>query len=120
VSVGPAVVAASRSAISIGGLMLLVVEGVRRPDVGIGVGPLARLLELLLEDLLLVLVLLHRALELLVQDAALALDPADQVVEVLGRGRLLVYPDDRARLGVHLEEGTATGTGDVHGLRHGR
>src|SRR6185503_14921705 len=117
---GPAVVAASRSAISIGGLTLLVVEGVRRADVRIGVGALAGLLELLLEDLLLVLVLLDRALELLVQDAALALDAVHQIVEVLGRGLLLVHPDDRARLRVHLEQRSAARSGDVDGLGHGR
>jgi hypothetical protein len=41
--------------------------------------------------------------------AALALDAVHQIVEVLGRGLLLVHPDDRARLRVDLQEGAAAG-----------
>src|SRR5262245_41010025 len=97
---------------------LLVVERVRRPLVGVERRALAGLLELLLEDLALVLVLMDGAGELLVEPALLGLDAAHEVVEVLRRRLLLVGPDDRARLGVDLEQGLAAGTDDVERLGH--
>src|SRR5262249_9634219 len=97
---------------------LLVVEGVRRPLVGVERRALAGLLELLLEDLALVLVLMDRAGELFVEPALLRLDAAHEIVEVLRRRLLLVGPDDRSRLGVDLEQGLAAGTDDVERLGH--
>src|SRR5262249_16275563 len=92
--------------------LLLVGEGIRRAPGRIGRRPAAGLLELLLEDLLLVPVLLHRARELLVESALLGVDAVHEVVEVLGRRLLLVGPHHRSRLRVHLQQGTAAGTSD--------
>src|SRR5262249_19457455 len=98
---------------------LLVVERVRRPLVRVERRPLAGLLELLVEDLALVLVLVDGAGELLVEPALLGLDAVHEIVEVLRRRLLLVGPDDRAGLGVDLEQGLAAGTDDVERLGHG-
>src|SRR5262245_4000892 len=99
---------------------LLVVEGVGRARPGVGLGALARLLELLVQDLPRVAGLLDGALGLLVELAPLALHAAHEVVGVLWRGPLLVDPHGGPRLGVHLEHGLAAGAGDVERFRHVR
>src|SRR5262245_28976018 len=97
---------------------LVVVEGVGRSGSRVGLSALARLLELLVEELPGVPGLLHGALELLVELALLAAHAAHEVVEVLRRGLLLVHPDDAARLGIDLQERLAAGAGDVERFRH--
>src|SRR5689334_16269995 len=66
---------------------LFVVEGIRRPLVGVELRAPARLLELLFEDVLLVFGLLHRTRELLVELALVRAHARDEVVEV-ARGLL--------------------------------
>src|SRR5258706_3104135 len=97
---------------------LVVVERVGGPGERVLGGGAPRLLELLVEDLPLILRLLHRAVELLVEHALLRADAVHELVEIPGRRLLLVHPDHGAGLGVDLEERLAAGTGDVEGLRH--
>jgi hypothetical protein len=92
------------------------VGGLRR---GVGLGALAGLLELLLQDLARVLRVLDRAGELFVEDSLLRLHAVDEVVEVLGRCLLLVGPHHRARLRVHLQERLAARAGHVERFGHG-